>query len=179
MVASLLTYLHYQYGDDIVDEFFMKDAQLRVAGLYWDEEEQCVHNANDAHVSSLLDDLDDDYILPPVKKKGSTNDQPAPAHPNPTFPPSNATHSAKTMILSAPSDATTQGTLLPSLASTPTLPCPSPPLLPTSLPWRNSSHLIISPSLPIYRPQRIPRIRPRTGRVATISTMAGHVASWQ
>ena len=83
MVASLLTYLNHHYGDTI-NEFFTKDAQLRAAGSYWDENEQCVRNEDDAHVSSLLVDLDEDYVLPPLKKIGKLSDKPAPVRPEPT-----------------------------------------------------------------------------------------------
>jgi hypothetical protein len=83
MVSSLLTFLHHHYGD-VIKEFFTKDAQLRAADSYWDVDEQCVRNEDDAHVSSLLNDLDEDYILPPVKKKGSPHAQQAPACPEPT-----------------------------------------------------------------------------------------------
>jgi hypothetical protein len=83
MVSSLLMYLNNQFGD-VVNEFFTKDAQIRAAGSYWDEEEQCVHNEDDAHVSGLLTDIDKDYDLPPLKKKGKLSEQTAPAHPEPT-----------------------------------------------------------------------------------------------
>jgi hypothetical protein len=86
MVSSLLTFLYHHFGD-VVKEFFTKDAQLRAAGSYWDETEQCVRNEDDAHVSSLLTDLDEDYILPPVKKKGKTPAQQAPTRPDPTTTP--------------------------------------------------------------------------------------------
>jgi hypothetical protein len=59
--------------------------QLQAADSYWDEDEQCVRNEDDAHVSSLLTDLDDDYVLPPVKTKKSSAQQ-APARPESTIP---------------------------------------------------------------------------------------------
>jgi hypothetical protein len=45
-----------------------------------------MRNADDAHVSSLLTDLDDDYVLPPVRKKKHPSTQPAPARPEYTTP---------------------------------------------------------------------------------------------
>lgn len=86
MVASLLTFLKHFYQDDVT-EFFTKDAQLRAATSYWDEDEQCVRNEDDTHVSSLLSNLDEDYVLPPVRKKGSKpSEQSAPKRPVPTTP---------------------------------------------------------------------------------------------
>jgi hypothetical protein len=85
MVSSLLTFLHHHYGD-MIKEFFTKDAQLRAADLYWDEDEQCIRNEDDAHVSSLPTHLDDDYVLPLVKMKGKSSAQQAPAHLEPTTP---------------------------------------------------------------------------------------------
>jgi hypothetical protein len=82
MVASLLTFLNHHHGN-ILNEFFTKDAQLRAANSYWDEEEQCVRNEDDVHVSSLLEDLDEDYVLPPLKKNGKSSPQLAPARPAP------------------------------------------------------------------------------------------------
>jgi hypothetical protein len=82
MVASLLTYLNHHYGD-VINEFFTKDAQLRAASSYWDENEQCICNEDDAHISSLLMDLDEDYVLPPVQKKGKTSQPIAPDRPEP------------------------------------------------------------------------------------------------
>ena len=81
-VASLLTFLNYHHGN-ILNEFFTKDAQLRAANSYWDEEEQCVRNEDDVHVSSLLEDLDEDYVLPPLKKNEKPSNQLAPARPAP------------------------------------------------------------------------------------------------
>jgi hypothetical protein len=82
MVSCLLAYLHHLHGD-VIKEFFTKDAQLRADGSYWDTEAQCIRNEDDEHVSSLLDDVDEDYILPPVTKKGKTANQLAPACPEP------------------------------------------------------------------------------------------------
>jgi hypothetical protein len=69
MVSCLLTYLNHLHGD-VINEFFTKDAQLCADGSYWDDVDQCICNEDDEHVSSLLDDVDDDYILPPVNKNG-------------------------------------------------------------------------------------------------------------
>jgi hypothetical protein len=82
MVSCLLTVLNHLFGD-VVNEFFTKDAQLRAAGSYWDEDEQCVRNEDDAHVASLAD-IDEDYHLPPVHKKGKSAEQTAPPRPEPT-----------------------------------------------------------------------------------------------
>jgi hypothetical protein len=84
MVSCILTYLNHLHGD-VINEFFTKDAQLRADGSYWDEEHQCVRNEDDEHVASLLDGVDDDYELPPVKKKGKTTDTPAPERPAPAM----------------------------------------------------------------------------------------------
>jgi len=81
MVSCLLTFLNHLFGD-VVNEFFTKDAQIRAAGSYWDEEEQCVRNEDDAHVASLAD-IDDDYNFP-VKQKGTLAGQTAPERPEPT-----------------------------------------------------------------------------------------------
>jgi hypothetical protein len=81
MVSCLLTFLNHLFGD-VVNEFFTKDAQIQAAGSYWDEEEQCMRNEDDAHVVSLVD-IDDDYNLP-VKKKGKLAEQTVPEHPEPT-----------------------------------------------------------------------------------------------
>jgi hypothetical protein len=77
MVSCLLTYLNHLHGD-VINKFFTKDAQLQADGSYWDEEHKCVHNKDDEHRASLLDGMDDDYKLPPVKKKGKTSDARAP-----------------------------------------------------------------------------------------------------
>jgi hypothetical protein len=63
-------------------EFFTKDAQLRAAGSYWDPDEQCMRNKDDAHVASLVD-IDDDYNFP-MKKKGKLAEQMVPERPEPT-----------------------------------------------------------------------------------------------
>jgi hypothetical protein len=84
MVSCLLTYLNHLHGD-IINEFFTKDAQLHAEGLYWDATDQCVRNEDDEHVASLLDGMDDDYQLPPVRKKGKTSDHPALAQPEPAM----------------------------------------------------------------------------------------------
>jgi hypothetical protein len=90
MVASLLTYLKHLHGD-VMLEFFTKDAQLRAVDAYWDAAERCVRNSDDTHVSSLLDNMDDDYVLPPIAKRSSAEaSQPAPTRPEPLRPP---THS--------------------------------------------------------------------------------------
>lgn len=90
MVASLLTYLKHLHGDAVL-EFFTKDAQLRAVDAYWDAAERCVRNNDDSHVSSLLDNMDDDYVLPPIVKRSSAEaSQLAPARPEPPHPP---THS--------------------------------------------------------------------------------------
>jgi hypothetical protein len=81
MVSCLLTFLNHLFGD-VVNEFFTKDAQIRAAGSYWDEEEQCVRNEDDAHVASLAD-IDEDYHLPPVNKRGKIVEQTAPLCPAP------------------------------------------------------------------------------------------------
>jgi hypothetical protein len=83
MVSCLITYLNHLHGD-VINEFFTKEAQLRADGSYWDDVDQCIQNEDNEHVSSsLLDDMDDDYILPPVNKKGKTSDTLAPARPEP------------------------------------------------------------------------------------------------
>jgi hypothetical protein len=85
MVSCLLTYLNHLHGD-VINEFFTKDAQLRADGSYcWDEEHQCVCNEDDEHVASLLEGMDDDYELPPVKKKGKTSDAPVMLQPEPAM----------------------------------------------------------------------------------------------
>jgi hypothetical protein len=63
MVAGLITFLKHLHGNEVL-EFFTKDA----LDSFWDKKEQCVRNKDDDHVSSLLNDIDDDYILPPVIK---------------------------------------------------------------------------------------------------------------
>jgi hypothetical protein len=87
MVASLLTYLKQQHGDQVL-KFFTKDAQIRAIDSYWDEEAQCIWNKDDAHVAGLLNDIDNDYILPPVRKDNQlSQNTPAPVHPQPITPP--------------------------------------------------------------------------------------------
>jgi hypothetical protein len=88
MVAGLLTFLKHHYKDEVT-EFFTKDAQIRAAKSFWDEEEQCVHNEDDEHVSDLLaTNLDEDFIFAPVQKKGpKLSDQVAPERPTPAMPP--------------------------------------------------------------------------------------------
>ena len=90
MVASLITYLKHHHGDEVV-EFFTKDAQLRATDSYWDDDPQCVRNKDDEHVSSLLHDVDDDYVLPPITKGSmKTQVQQPPERPIPgsNLPPS-------------------------------------------------------------------------------------------
>jgi hypothetical protein len=87
MIASLLPYLKEQHGDQVL-EFFTKDAQLRAIDSFWDASSQCVRNKDDSYVSQLFDGVDSDYILPPVRKQGSTPSDatPIPARPLPTQP---------------------------------------------------------------------------------------------
>jgi hypothetical protein len=80
IVSSLATYLKHRHGDEVI-EFFTKDAQVRARESFWDEEHQCVRNEDDAHVESLLNDIDADYVLQPVSKKKQTASPPA--HPVP------------------------------------------------------------------------------------------------
>jgi hypothetical protein len=88
MVAGLLTFLKHHYKDEVT-EFFTKDAQIRAAKSFWDEEEQCVRNEDDEHVSDLLaTNLDEDFIFAPVQKKGpKLSAQVAPERPTPAMPP--------------------------------------------------------------------------------------------
>jgi hypothetical protein len=68
IVSSLAAFLKHRYGEEAI-EFFTKDAQIRARQAFWDEEHQCVRNADDAYITSLLDDSDADYILPTLTKK--------------------------------------------------------------------------------------------------------------
>jgi hypothetical protein len=87
MVSCLLTFLKHHNPNDNVTEFFTKEAQLRAATSYWDEKEQCVRNEDDALVSSLLSHLDDDYVLPPTRKKTpKPGEHKAPERPTPATP---------------------------------------------------------------------------------------------
>jgi hypothetical protein len=76
IVSSLAAFLKHRYGDEVI-EFFTKDAQVRARQAFWDEEHQCVRNADDAYLDSLLDDTDADYILPTLSKKKRSTTIPA------------------------------------------------------------------------------------------------------
>jgi hypothetical protein len=100
MVSSLLTYLKQQHGDQVL-ELFTKNAHISAIDSYWDEKAQCVRNKDDAHVAGLLNDIDDDYILPPVHKDNQpSQNMPAPVRPQPItrHTPSSAIPLMMTMI---------------------------------------------------------------------------------
>lgn len=86
MVAGLIAYLKHQQGNQVL-EFFKKDAHLLAIDSFWDKKEQCTCSKDDDHVASLLINIDDDYILTPIKK-GSTKSQPSniPDQPLPNLP---------------------------------------------------------------------------------------------
>ena len=138
MVASLLTYLNHHYGA-VINEFFTKDAQLCAAGSYWDEDEQCVRNEDDAHVSSLLMDLDEDYVLPPIQKKGKPSQPTAPDRPE----PASLSLQRNTFGEDKDSIGTFQrkqaaDTISLSGINSDSLPCLLPLLPPGCQPWRDS-----------------------------------------
>jgi hypothetical protein len=137
MVSSLLTYLKQQHGDQVL-ELFTKNAQISAIDSYWDEKAQCVRNKDDAHVAGLLNDIDDDYILPPIHKDNQpSQNMPAPVRPQPItrHTPSSAIPLMMTMIQLAPS-VTTEAPETPILwlaMTRPLAPSPlSPPVLQSS-----------------------------------------------
>lgn len=51
---------------------------------YWDEEEHCIQNHDDEHMSSLLENLDNNDVLPPVPKcPNLERSQQVPTQPEP------------------------------------------------------------------------------------------------
>jgi hypothetical protein len=73
VVTGLVTYLVHVHGQETA-EFFTKDAQIWAGDSFWDEENLCVRNKDDEHVEGLLsDDVDTDYLLPPITRHNATH----------------------------------------------------------------------------------------------------------
>jgi hypothetical protein len=184
MVASLVTYLKHKHRDEVM-EFFTKDAQIHTLDSYWDEEQQCICNPDDAHISSLLNDINVDYIMPPTTKGPNiVNAMQAPERPIPGQQPGTQTpHTLQCNTFGEEEDSI--GTFhqqqdhdtatVTSNDSNSTMESLTARLAALEHLLR-SNNIIIPTNLKLEALPHMPIMGPPAG---TISNQAGHIARWQ